>query len=316
MYTRLPPLNSLRTFECVARLNSFTLAAEELNVTRAAVSHQIKNLEDILGFKLFERKKHGVELLDAAKAALPLMQEGLQQFSQAVAAMHQLNEPKDKVLRIAAAPSFTSKWLVPRLNSFSEQHPEINLDIQSSEDLVDADKRNMPIMGDILRSRAIDVVVHFGSGDYPSCNIKKLLSVDAVPLCSPKLLQDADKPLQIPSDLENHTLLHDNTNYLGRPDWEKWFDFFEVEGVNTNRGIQFNHVSLAMNAAINGQGVLLSIRPLAEIDIQKNRLCVPFEKSLPLDIAYYVLTDTESSEKNPAIETFVNWILKEAEHKG
>jgi len=302
----------LRTFECVARMKSFTLAAEELNVTRAAVSHQIKNLEDILGFKLFNRKKQSIELTEAAIVALPIMQQGLQNLSQAVSSMKEIGSPSEQMLRVSAAPSFTSKWLVPRLNSFAEQHPEINLDIQSSEDLVDADKKNSPIIGDLLRSRSLDVIVHFGSGSYPNCEVKKLLSVDAVPLCSPSLLKDKSKPLVTPEDLANHTLLHDNTNYVGRPDWSKWFELVGVEGINTNRGIQFNHVSLAMNAAVNGQGVLLSMRTLAERDIENNTLCVPFEQSLPLDIAYYVITNTEQTTKQKAVEAFVNWIREEA----
>lgn len=312
MFDRLPPLNALRTFECVARHKSFTLAAQELNVTRAAVSHQIKHLEDLLGFMLFERRNRSIDLTTAAEVAIPKIQEALHNLVEAVALMKQQGESKAQVLSVSAAPSFTSKWLVPRLNSFSEKHPEISLDIKSNEDLVDADKRQSTSVADRLRSHGIDVIVHFGSGDYPNCQVNKLFSVDAVPLCSPSLLKDKTKPLSSPRDLVHHTLLHDNTNYVGRPNWGKWFELVGVEGINTHRGIQFNHISLAMNAAINGQGVLLSIRPLAEIDIRENKLCIPFEQSLALDIAYYVLTDVELTAKKPAIDVFVNWLLQEA----
>ncbi|MCL4163179.1 UNVERIFIED_CONTAM: hypothetical protein GTU68_045858, partial [Idotea baltica] len=232
----LPPLTALRTFEAVARLKSFTKAANELYVTRAAVSHQIKNLEDYLGFQLIKRQTRSISLTPAAEAALPKLREGFNNLSDAVHLMssHQSNEN----INVWMAPSFASKWLVPRLHSFSLKYPEIDMQISGN------------IVEEIFRSNDVDVAIRFGSGNYPGCVVNKLFSVKAIPLCSPDLLDNPEKPLEAPEDLKYHTLLHDNTDYKGRPEWKAWLKNAGVTGVQVDRGLRFNHISLAMDAAI------------------------------------------------------------------
>jgi len=245
MSQQLPPLNALRTFEAVARLESFTKAADELSVTRAAVSHQIKNLEEYVGFPLFERHTRSISLTAEGAVALPKLREGFNNISDAVHLMksHQSNEN----LTVWMAPSFASKWLVPRLHDFSLKYPDIDMQLHAVSGLIDdAQGDEGYSLEELFRSEDADIVIRFGAGDYPGCTVHKLFSVKAVPLCSPELLEDPDKPLNKPEDLIHHTLLHDNSAYKGRPAWENWLKQEGIDGINHERGLRFNHISLAL----------------------------------------------------------------------
>jgi len=308
----LPPLTALRTFEAVARLKSFTKAANELYVTRAAVSHQIKNLEDYLGFQLIKRQTRSISLTPAAEAALPKLREGFNNLSDAVHLMssHQSNEN----INVWMAPSFASKWLVPRLHSFSLKYPEIDMQISGNTGLVDTAEHGNVSMEEVFRSNNVDVAIRFGSGNYAGCVVHKLFSVKAIPLCSPELLNNPEKPLKTPEDLKYHTLLHDNTDYKGRPEWEAWLKHAGVTGVQVDRGLRFNHISLAMDAAIDGQGVLMGIETLARSDIEAGRLCQPFDLSLPLKRSYYVIRPEAMDSNRHAVDAFIEWIIEEAKN--
>lgn len=310
---QLPPLNSLKAFEAVARLQSFTKAADELYVTRAAISHQIKHLEEFLGFALVERHNRSISLTPAGAAALPKLREGFNNLAEAVHEMR--NKVSRETLNVWVAPSFASKWLVPRLHLFAKAHPGIDMSINGEARLVDATERTEDL-DELFRSNNIDVMIRFGSGNYPNCKVEKLFSVHAVPLCHPELLNDPDKPLATPSDLLNHTLLHDETRYPGRPSWPKWAEKFNVENIDSERGLHFNQVSLAIDAAVDGQGVLLATDALAEHDIAADRLCIPFDLIMPLDHAYYVIRPQGVNTNPEASDAFIDWILSEAEsHK-
>lgn len=314
MSQNLPPLNALRTFEAVARLQSFTKAANELFVTRAAVSHQIKNLEEYLGFQLIIRENRSISLTPAAEAALPKLREGFNNLSDAV---HLLSSQQttNESLSVWMAPSFASKWLVPRLHSFSLAYPEIDMQISGDAGLVDPTEGTSTklSMEELFRSNDVDVAIRFGSGNYPGCKVHKLLTAKAVPLCSPDLLDDPDKPLKTPEDLKQHTLLHDNTDYKGRPEWKKWFKSVGITDAKVDRGLRFNHISMAMDAAIDGQGVLLGIEALARNDIASGRLCTPFDLSVPLKRSYYVIQPEAVDSNQRAVDAFIQWILDEAE---
>ena len=253
MSQQLPPLNALRTFEAVARLKSFTKAADELSVTRAAVSHQIKNLEEYIGYSLFERHTRSISLTPAGEAGLPKLREGFNSISEAVHLMN--SHLSNENITVWMAPSLASKWLIPKLHTFSQRHPDIDMQINAEPGLIDTAEKNKHSMEDLFRSEDADVVIQFGTGDYPGCDVHKLFSVKAVPLCSPALLNDPKKPLNKPEDLSHHTLLHDNTPYKGRPQWSKWLEQAKIEGVDTDRGLKFNYILLAIEAAIDGQGV-------------------------------------------------------------
>lgn len=306
-----PPLNALRTFEAVARLKSFTKAANELYVTRAAVSHQIKNLEEFLGFPLIIRHARSISLTPAGDAALPKLREGFNSLSDAVHLMQ--SQQSNANINVWMAPSFASKWLVPRLNRFSKRHPDIDMQISGNASLVDSSEKSTHFMEELFRSKDVDVVVRFGSGDYSGCHVQKLFSVEAVPLCSPRLRDDPKHPLLTPDDLKHHTLLHDRTDYMGRPEWSKWLEAAKTRGINVKRGLKFNHVSLAMEAAMDGQGVLMSIKSLAKHDIEAGRLCIPFDLSLPLEMAYYIIRPESAVSNQYAVDAFTDWILEEAQ---
>ncbi len=309
MSQQLPPLNALRTFEAVARLKSFTKAADELSVTRAAVSHQIKNLEEYVGFALFERHTRSISLTPAGEVALPKLREGFNNIADAVHLMtsHQSNEN----ITLWMAPSFASKWLVPRLHSFSSRYPDIDIQINAVSGLIDTAEKDSYSMEELFRSEDADVVIVFGSGDYPGFAVHKLFSVKAVPVCSPALLNNPDKPLNSPEDLIHHTLLHDNTPYKGRPQWNKWLKQEGIKGIDYDRGLKFNYISLAIDSAIDGQGVLLSIEAMARKDIEEGRLCVPFDISLPLEMSYYAIHPESADYNHHAVDSFIEWIAEE-----
>lgn len=307
---QLPPLNALRTFEAVARLKSFTKASDELSVTRAAVSHQIKNLEEYVGFPLFERHSRSISLTPAGEVALPKLREGFNNISDAVHLM--TSYLSNEKISVWITPSFASKWLVPKLHNFSRRYPEIDMQLNAVSGLIDTAEESSHSMEDLFRSEDADVVIRFGSGDYPGCTVHKLFSVKAIPVCSPELLKDPNKPLNKPEDLVHHTLLHDNTAYKGRPQWSNWLKQEGIKGINHERGLRFNHNSLALDSAIDGQGVLLGIEALARKDIEAGRLCIPFDISIPLDMSYYAIHPESVDSNQHAVDSFIEWLIEEA----
>jgi LysR family glycine cleavage system transcriptional activator len=238
----LPPLNALRAFESAARCLSFKQAAEELHVTPAAVSQQIKALEHYLGLPLFRRANRVLQLTPAAQAGLPKVQEG---FACLAEAMEQFRaRAKSPMLTISVAPSLAAKWLVPRLHRFAAVHPDIDMRISASMALVDG--RSRAALADFRRD-GIDLAIRFGRGKYPGFQVDKLFSVAIVPMCSPRLLE-GEYPLREPEDLRHHVLLHDDTLSLDdrRPDWGMWLKAAGVrQQVDANRGQHFSHTALA-----------------------------------------------------------------------
>ncbi len=302
------PFSALRVFECAARHLSFKHAAEELCVTPAAVSLQIKMLEDHLGLKLFHRHNRGLTLTEQATNGLPVLSKGFENIVDSVKLMRNPSEKGE--LTVWMAPAFATKWLMPRLHRFSQSYPDIDLDITASTRLIDSNASKSTISAENFYRDGVDIAIRFGKGDYPGCQIDKLFPVSAIPLCSPKLLK-GKHPLKHPEDLRYHTLLHDNTRYEGRPDWATWLQAAEVEDVDSRHGIHFNHVNLALAAAIDGQGVVLSMAALASDDIKSGRLVVPFDISLPLLQAYYAITLKEYADQ-PRVKAFREWLIDEA----
>jgi LysR family glycine cleavage system transcriptional activator len=301
------PFSALRVFESAARHLSFKRAAEELFITPAAVSQQIKGLEHQLGIKLFNRHNRGLSLTDNAKKGLPALTQGFDHLIESVRRIRSTNE--ESKLTVWMAPSFAAKWFIPRLHRFSDAHADIDLNISASPSLVDSTAAKNTIPAENFRRDGVDIAIRFGKGDYPGCRVVKLFSVSAIPLCSPKLMQ-GEHPLRSPEDLQFHTLLHDDTKYEGRPDWKTWLKAAKVKNVDSSRGVHFNHGNLAINAAVDGQGVVLSMKSLASDDIAAGRLVVPFDFSLPLEYAYYLITLEESSDSSNTT-AFRDWLIEE-----
>lgn len=302
------PFSAMRVFESAARHLSFKRAAEELFITPAAVSQQIKTLEHQLGIKLFNRHGRGLSLTEEAKAGLPMLTEGFEKLVDSVHRIRGAN--KDSTLTVWMAPSFAAKWLIPRLHRFYEACPGIDLNITASRNLIDSNTSKKTIPAENFRRDNVDIAIRFGKGDYPGCRVDKLFSVNAIPLCSPRLLE-GEHPLRSPEDLRFHTLLHDDTRYEGRPDWATWLKAAAVDNVDSTHGVHFNHVNLALTAAVEGQGVVLSIKALASEDIAAGRLVIPFDIGLPLEYAYYLITLEEVTD-HPHTAAFRAWLIEEA----
>lgn len=302
----LPPLNALRAFEAAARHLSFRQAAEELHVTPAAISHQIKALESYLGIRLFHRLNKGLALTDPALAGLPSLKRGFSSLAEAAHLM--LGDDGLPDLAVEAAPSFATKWLVPRLPRFAKQCPDIELRIAASLDLVDGSAASSDVRGH-FRDGEMDVAIRFGHGNYPGCRVDQLFDVTVVPLCSPALMV-GEHSLSSAENLAHQTLLHDDTPYEDHPNWAAWLKAAGVSGVSTKRGLHFNQVSMALQAAIDGQGVVLSLDALAVDDVQAGRLIAPFSFHLPVNSAYYLISLRESANI-ARIEAFRDWLLLE-----
>lgn len=302
------PLTALKVFEATARNGSFMRAAEELHVTPGAVSQQIKALEDLLQVKLFHRLHRRLELTDAARNALPRLSEGFAAIADAVKLMR--DDGEQPTLRVWAPPSFAARWLVPRLKDFTASFPEIELSLSASIEMIGSGHSVEMMPADRFYQKDIDIGIFFGQGDFDDYQADLLMNTSVVPLCSPALLEDPDHPLRSPDDLRFHRLIHDDTAYEGRLDWEGWLREVGIEGIDAGHGLRYNQVTLALKAATDGQGVALGIRELAQNDIDDGRLVIPFGPSIPMPHAYYVISLADNAGKQ-RIKTFRGWALKQ-----
>ncbi len=286
----LPSLNGLRAFEAAARHQSFTRAAEELNVTQTAVSHQIRTLEERLGLKLFDRRGRALRLTEAAENYLPSVRSAFDELYDATERL--IRRDGDATLTVSTLTSFAAKWLVPRLGGFQDLHPEISIRIMTSVAAVDFDRDD------------VDVAIRYGRGDWPGLRVDRLIREDIFPVCSPKLL-DGPYPLGRPDDLASHTLLH----VVGfREDWQVWLTAANVVGVDPASGLRFDLILNALQAAIDGVGVALGRTALVEGDLATGRLVALFDISLPIEAAYYVVAPERTADR-PKIEAFREWLI-------
>lgn len=293
MARKLPPLNALRAFESAARHLSFTRAAEELHVTQAAVSHQVKSLEEYLGIKLFRRFNRSLLLTDEGQAYLPMMTKAFDLMSDATTRL--IKRDPAGPLTVSVLPSFAARWLVPRLGRFHRAHPEIDLRIDPAPGLVDFAR------GDV------DIGIRYGRGVYPRLRSDRLLDEDIFPVCSPALME-GEHPLRVPGDLAYQTLLHDD----GHGDWRTWLLAAQVEQVDPNRGMVFTDSSMLIEAAKRGQGVALARSVLAQDEIDEGTLVRPFgQMSVPAEYAYYIVCPEDTADQ-PKIVAFREWMLAEA----
>jgi LysR family glycine cleavage system transcriptional activator len=295
---RLPPLNALRAFETAARHMNFTRAAEELSVTPGAVSQQIQNLEDYVGAALFKRTAKGLLLTDAAQTALPALREAFDRLQEA---SELLTASVDgRRVTVSAAPSFAAKWLVPRLGRFEGAHPEVDVWLSAGMELVD------------FNSGEVDLAIRYGSGHYAGLEITRLMSETVIPVASPALL--ATRPLERLEDLAQHTLLHDGSPDADEscPDWTMWLAARGVRDIDGARGPRFNQSSLVIEAAMNGRGVALAKRALAQADLDAGRLATVLDIATEVDFAYYVV-HPKARGRLPQVRAFVGWLKQEAE---
>lgn len=291
MSKRLPPLNSLRVFEVAARRLNFTRAAEELHVTNAAISHQIKLLEDHLGIDLFHRSNNVLKLTEAGELYLPRIREGFRIFQQATDAL--LND-NNALLRVGVPPSFGSKWLVPRLYRFLNRHPHIRVEIVSEVDRT---------------YRDCDISIDFRRTQFADFRIEPFIATEVFPVCSPAIAEQ----LQTPADLARQTLLHEVSamNDPDYPSWQAWFSTLGLPNQESRQGPLFTLALMALQAAIDGQGIALGQALLVEYDIAAGRLARPLNVETPLRLDYYLIYAADMKE-NPAFQAFHQWLISEA----
>jgi LysR family transcriptional regulator, glycine cleavage system transcriptional activator len=297
MTGRVYPLNSLRAFEVSARYLSFVKAGMELNVTPAAISHQVKKLEQYLGTRLFWRMPKGLLLTEAGQRFLPELSEGFLKLDRAVERVRDIDVSGP--LTISVAPVFAAKWLVPRLCQFNELHPDIDVRISSSLQLIDFERD------------AFDAAIRLGSGHYPGLITNKLFDESVTPMCSPRLL-NGKQPLNHPDDLCHQVLLHDDSLDFDdeAPRWTRWLSEAGANEVDASRGVHFSHPDHSLQAAIDATGVTLGWRFLAAEDLAAGRLVAPFDLVLPLNMGFY-LVYPESHAVWPRLQSFTDWLLTE-----
>ncbi len=307
MVYRLPPLPALRALEAAARHLSFKQAAEELCVTPAAISQQIKVLEEYLGKPLFERLPRSIRLLPAGEAMLPKVREG---FECLAAAVEATRAQQTETLNVNAPPGFASRWLMPRLTRFTERYPEIDLRLSGSADNID-NPDTLATHNVDPRTDVSEISIRYGNGDYPGHRVSQIFNPVLVVACSPRLLK-GEHPLRTPEDLRWHVLIHDDTvpDQSEHTPWVDWMRAAGVEDIETRKGPRFSN-TLAMEAAIDGLGVMLVSRPLIADAVEKGHLVVPFETTIPSRHGYYLVI-AEALAERPAVLAFSNWLLQEA----
>jgi LysR family transcriptional regulator, glycine cleavage system transcriptional activator len=300
MHNAMPPLTALRAFEAAARHLSLTKAAQELNVTAGALSHQIRGLEEFIGVDLFERRVRSISLTPAGKLLYPGLQTGFAQIREAVSGMRNISDAH--VLVISTPPGLTSKWLAPRLYRFAGAHPEIDARISSS--LANAN----------FATDGVDIAVRHLPVDPPpdpALVTEKLVELSFVPVCSPRLIA-THGPLDKPDALARAPLIHDDTLYQRAdvPTWTDWFAAAGVDGVDLSRGLRFNSSDHALDAAGEGAGVLLAHDLLAYDDLRTGRLVIPVPLALPSGRAYHLVRARRRRE-TPQMQAFRHWIRQE-----
>jgi len=295
MRYRLPPLNALRAFEAAGRCGSMSAAADELSVTPAAVSHQIKVLEDHFGFSLFTRSVRSIRLTERGAALMPYLSDGLASWTEGCRRLVSLDN--DRPLVISSAPVFAGKWLVRRLSEFNELHPDITVRLDGSLSVVD------------FASDEVDAAIRFGMGPYPDLHADALVNEDVAPVCSPALLE-GPRGLKHPADLGRCTLLHVDWYAAAgtQPDWEMWLKAAGVEKIDGSKGPVFTSDSLAVEAAINGGGVALVSEFLVRQDLDRGRLVKPFDLVLPSNHWYWFVCPKEAMER-PKVKAFRDWLV-------
>jgi LysR family transcriptional regulator, glycine cleavage system transcriptional activator len=301
MPRKLPPLNALRAFEAAARHLSFTKAAEELHVTQAAISHQVKALEQHLGLALFRRLNRRLVLTESGQLYLPVLRDA---FDAIAVGTGRLGQDGDGgALHVSVLPSFAAKWLLPRMSRFRDRHPDIDVMVSANNKLID------------FADDTFEMAIRYGQGHYPGLRTDRLLDDSVFPVCSPKLL-DGACPLRAPADLKHHTLLHDEVSRLDEsPDWRSWLQAAGVDGVDWRRGPGFSDSSMVIEAAAAGQGVALGHRWLAAADLESGRVVVPFGPVIPSKFAYYLVSPEALAERR-RVRLFREWLLDEAEGSG
>jgi LysR family transcriptional regulator, glycine cleavage system transcriptional activator len=295
-------MGSLRAFEASARLLSFTRAAEELRVTQGAVSRRVANLEDLFGFPLFNRSASGLTLTAAGETYLREIRPCLNRIDATTTKLI-ASGGAGGTLNLAVIPTFGTRWLIPRLTSFARQYPSIVINILTRHSPFD------------FESEGLDAAIHFGDQSWPRAVLERLMHEETVVVCKPELA-NPEQGLNHPVDLiqPGRTLLQ----HLTRPDaWSEWFRTAGVEAFDTSRGPVFEQIEMTITAALSGLGYALVPRFLAETEINRGLLVMPFAEIRVRSESAYWLVFPEDRRSDPVLRVFRDWLLAEvSESKG
>ncbi len=292
MQTKLPSLTSIRAFEATARHLSVSQAAAELNVTHAAVSQQIRGLEDWLGVKLVKKAGRSLALTESGALYASALQTAFDSLVEATRRVRSFNDSGP--VNVTTTPTFASRWLVPRLNRFRAQYPDVVVRISPETELVNLAKED------------VDLGVRYGSGNWPGAVSERVIGGTLAPVCSPSYLAGAP-PLKKPQDLINHVLIDDSD-----PDeWSEWLRAVGIEDVHFDSSSFFTIKHLGHQAAIEGQGVFLGVVSLMEEDLKSGRLVLPLGPGDEVPLDYY-LVSLEGVPMRPPAQKFHDWLLAEA----
>jgi LysR family glycine cleavage system transcriptional activator len=299
---QLPPgTRALRSFEAAGRHLNFTRAADELGLTPAAVSHQIKEMEEQLGLVLFTRNSRSMQLTPAGSVLLEATAEALGLLRRATGRARQLARGETR-LRLSLGARFATHWLLPRLPRFRAAHPQIELSFDICDELRD------------FEADDIDAAIRFGTGRGAHTLAVRLFDARVIPVCTPALLQSG-APLVRPADLLAHTLCHVDCMVDGQvwPNWPMWMAVAGVEGLDARRCIAFTDSSHVEQAVLDGGAVGLVEQDLVAEDLARGRLVRLFDIGVGLGPAYaYHLVYPQRSQGQPAIEALRAWVLAEA----
>ena len=292
MTRRLPPLSSLRAFEAAARHGSFKRAAIELAVTPTAISHQVRSLEAHAGLSLFERRTRKVVLTDAGVQLYPVLRDGFDAFA---AVLERLTHRRSHgQVTVSATMAFTARWLIPRMAAFRKLHPEIDLQIHASDEVVD------------LATSSVQVAIRYGDGPYPGFNVAPLLADHFAPVANPIL------KVETPDDLAKQTLIEFEWRRKSaeNPTWARWFAAAVLRASPEPPSLRFSDESHAIQAAVAGQGVALVSLPLVRDELAAGQLVQPFGPTLA-GYRHHLLTP--EGENSGTIQTVVAWLRSEGE---
>ena len=293
MIRRLPPLNTLKTFEAAARHESFTRAAEELSVTQGAVSQQVKALEAQLGVRLFSREHQKLTITESGRQYHAVVRDALDRI--AIGTERLMHRQTSGVLTVSTSPDFAAKWLVHRLGRFAQSHGDIDLRVSAAMHHVDFTRED------------VDVAVRHGDGDWVGLEAVRLTHEERLfPVCSPRLMGGRGRKAR-PADLLKTPLLHLDS----RRDWSRWLRAAGIPEAKTMHGPVLNRASMLIDAAVDGQGIALARTTLAAWDLINGRLVRPFSESLPLSKTYWIVCPKAASTLSK-IEVFRHWLIVEA----
>ncbi len=292
MLRHLPPLPALRVFEAAGRLESFTLAADELDVTTSAVSRQIGALERVLGVRLFERMARGVRLTPDGVRYLAEVADALRRLEHASTSLR--GGGTRRTLRLSVLPSFAGNWLVPRLPAFEATHPDVDVLLEATTRYAD------------FRHEQVDLAIRFGTGHWDGVASERLLPLEYYPVCRPDR-QRGRGALRRPADLARHTWLDE----VHVPDaWSRWLEAAGVPGIEPARRLRYDNAQLMLDAAMAGQGVALATDVLAERYLRERRLVQPFPIRVASAATYHLVMRREDRER-PDVRAFRDWIVAE-----